>query len=113
MHLASSQRAPLLRTCAVSLLLTGVTGFLSFSALAQPAPAEESAQGESLSSEASPPKKGAYLSDWYNQDLTLIGSKDISFGPQPVDDIYLDFGDGNFRAHSEGWGYYAGVGYQF
>ncbi|SDS74953.1 nucleoside-specific channel-forming protein [Pseudomonas sp. Z003-0.4C(8344-21)] len=91
MHFASSHRAPFLRTCAVSLLLTGVTGFLSHSAYAQPAPAEESAQGESLSPEASPPKKGAYLSDWYNQDLTLIGSKDISFGPQPADDIYLEY----------------------
>lgn len=91
MHLALSHRAPLLRTFAVSLLLTGVTGFLSLSALAQPAPAEESAQGETLSPEASPRKEGAYLSDWYNQDLTLIGSKDISFGPQPADDIYLEY----------------------
>jgi nucleoside-specific channel-forming protein len=25
----------------------------------------------------------------------------------------LNFGEGNFRARSDGWGYYAGVGYQF
>ncbi len=94
---------------AATLLLTAVTGLLSTTTQAQPT--EASAQGETLSPEAIPSKKGAYLSDWYNQDLTFIGSKDISFGPQPVDDIYLDFGDGNFRARSEG--YYAGVGYQF
>lgn len=91
MHAASLLRAPFARTFAVSLLLTGVTGVLSHSALAQPALPDESAQGEALSPEAAPPKKGAYLSDWYNQDLTLIGSKDISFGPQPADDIYLEY----------------------
>ena len=31
------------------------------------------------------------LSGWYNQDLMLIGSKDISFGPRPADDIYLEY----------------------
>lgn len=91
MHAASPLRAPFARTFAVSLLLAGVTGVLSHSAVAQPALPEESAQGETLSPEASPPKEGAYLSDWYNQDLTLIGSKDISFGPQPADDIYLEY----------------------
>ncbi len=91
MHAASLLRAPFARTFAVSLLLTGVTGVLSHSALAQPALPDESAKGEALSPEAAPAKKGAYLSDWYNQDLTLIGSKDISFGPQPADDIYLEY----------------------
>lgn len=90
MHRTSS-RVTCSRTFAVSLLLASVTGLLSSTVLAQPAPAEESAQGETLSPEASPPKKGVYLSDWFNQDLTVIGSKDISFGPQPADDIYLEY----------------------
>lgn len=34
---------------------------------------------------------GPYLSDWYHQNLTAIGSKNIRFGPQPVDDIYLEY----------------------
>jgi nucleoside-specific channel-forming protein len=89
--LCSSRRATRSRTLAVSLLLASVTGLLSCNTLAQPATPEESAQGEALSPEASPPKKGAYLSDWFNQDLTVIGSKDISFGPQPADDIYLEY----------------------
>ena len=75
----------------VSLLLSAVTGVLSPSILAQEQPVDDSAQGETLSPEASPTKKGAYLSDWFNQDLTLIGSKDISFGPKPQDDIYLEY----------------------
>ncbi len=90
MH-CTSRRVTCSRTFAVSLLLASVTGLLSSHVLAQPATAEESAQGEALSPEASPPKKGAYLSDWFNQDLTVIGSKDISFGPQPADDIYLEY----------------------
>ncbi len=56
-----------------------------------PAQGEESAQGEDLSYEVAPPEKGTYLSSWYNQNVTLIGSKDISFGPRPVDDIYLEY----------------------
>src|SRR5690242_15866364 len=91
MHAFSCHRRRGARTFAVSLLLAGVTGVLSHTALAQPVLPDESAQGEALSPEASPPKKGAYLSDWYNQDLMLIGSKDISFGPQPADDIYLEY----------------------
>ncbi|MFP3374411.1 nucleoside-specific channel-forming protein Tsx, partial [Pseudomonas sp. SIMBA_068] len=60
----------------VSLLLAAVTGVLSAPILAQPTPVDDSAQGETLSPqtkspEASPAKKGAYLSDWFNQDLTL------------------------------------------
>ena len=79
------------RTLAVSLWLAGVTGLPS--AFAQPpaAPADDSAQGESLSADVQPAKQGAYLSGWYNQDLMLIGSKDISFGPRPADDIYLEY----------------------
>ena len=75
----------------VSLLLAAVTGVLSAPILAQEKPADDSAQGETLAPEASPTKKGAYLSEWFNQDLTLIGSKDISFGPKPSDDIYLEY----------------------
>lgn len=90
MH-ATSRRTASCPTVAVSLLLSAVTGLLSCAALAQEKTVDESAQGETLSAEASPPKKGAYLSDWFNQDLTLIGSKDISFGPQPADDVYLEY----------------------
>ena len=75
----------------VSLLLSAVTGVLSPPILAQEQPVDDSAQGETLSPEASPAKKGVYLSDWFNQDLTLIGSKDISFGPKPADDVYLEY----------------------
>lgn len=32
-----------------------------------------------------------YLSDWYHQNVTVIGSKNIRFGPQQVDDIYLEY----------------------
>ena len=75
----------------VSLLLAAVTGLLSAPIFAQEKPVDDSAQGETLSPEASPTKKGVYLSEWFNQDLTLIGSKDISFGPKPSDDIYLEY----------------------
>ncbi|MBN2992602.1 nucleoside-specific channel-forming protein Tsx [Pseudomonas cedrina subsp. fulgida] len=83
-------------TFGVSLLLIAVTGVLSAPILAQGQPVDDSAQGETLSPqtkspEPSPAKPGAYLSDWFNQDLTLIGSKDISFGPKPQDDIYLEY----------------------
>lgn len=87
MHRTSRLPAPL----AVSVLLAAVTGLLSAPILAQSKPTDDSAQGETLAPEASPAKQGVYLSDWFNQDLTLIGSKDISFGPKPTDDIYLEY----------------------
>lgn len=88
MHPTSKPRAGL----GVSLLLAAVTGVLSAPLLAQEKPIDDSAQGETLSPEANPPtKKGVYLSEWFNQDLTLIGSKDISFGPKPQDDVYLEY----------------------
>ncbi|MCF5517295.1 nucleoside-specific channel-forming protein Tsx, partial [Pseudomonas sp. PA-3-6E] len=88
MHPTSKPRAGL----GVSLLLAAVTGVLSAPILAQEKPVDDSAQGETLSPEANPPaKKGVYLSEWFNQDLTLIGSKDISFGPKPQDDVYLEY----------------------
>lgn len=60
--------------------------------LAAPAVATDSAQGETASPAAQQTdNRSPYLSSWYNQDLTLIGSKDISFGPQPVDDVYLEY----------------------
>ena len=72
MHLTSRPRA----CFGVSLLLAAVTGVLSAPILAQEKPADDSAQGETLSPEASPAtKKGVYLSQWFNQDLTLIGSQ--------------------------------------
>ncbi|MCF8976446.1 outer membrane protein OmpK, partial [Pseudomonas edaphica] len=92
MHLTSRRPA----CFGVSLLLAAVTGVLSAPILAQQKPTDDSAQGETLSPEtknpeASPVKKGVYMSDWFNQDLTLIGSKDISFGPKPQDDVYLEY----------------------
>ena len=88
MHPTSKPRACL----GASLLLAAVTGVLSAPILAQQKPVDDSAQGETLSPEATPPaKKGVYLSEWFNQDLTLIGSKDISFGPKPQDDVYLEY----------------------
>ena len=80
----------------VSLLLAAVTGVLSVPILAQEKPVYDSAQGETLSPktkspEASTAKNSPYLSNWFNQDLTLIGSKDISFGPKPQDDVYLEY----------------------
>lgn len=87
MHLTSRRPAYF----GVSLLLVAVTGVLSPPILAQQPPIDDSAQGETLSPEASPAKKNVYLSDWFNQDLTLIGSKDISFGPKPQDDVYLEY----------------------
>jgi len=44
-----------------------------------------------------PPQSAAAPNDaakdlpWFNQDVTMIGSKDISFGPRPSDDIYLEY----------------------
>lgn len=73
------------------LLLGAVTGLLSVTTHAQDNPPSESAQGETLSPAAAAAKSGPYLSDWYNQNFTLIGTKDISFGPRPVDDIYLEY----------------------
>jgi len=87
MHLTSRPRG----CFGVSLLLAAVTGVLSAPILAQETPADDSAQGETLSPEATQSNKGPYLSEWFNQDLTLIGSKDISFGPKPSDDIYLEY----------------------
>lgn len=66
----------------IPLLLAAAAALPCTTALAQPTTTEDSAQGEALSPPAVPKEsKGAYFSDWFNQDLTLIGSKDISFGP--------------------------------
>lgn len=79
-------------TFLMPLLFAAAAALPCTSVLAQPPAAEDSAQGEALSPPASPKEgKGAYFSDWFNQDLTLIGSKDISFGPKPNDDIYLEY----------------------
>ena len=32
-----------------------------------------------------------YLSDWFHQQVQIIGSHNIRFGPRPVDDIYLEY----------------------
>ena len=65
----STSRRPAL--FGVSLLLAAVTGVLSAPILAQEKPVDDSAQGETLSPEtkgpeASPTKKGVYLSEWFN-----------------------------------------------
>lgn len=44
--------------------------------------------------------------------FTLVG-RYFHNGGNWEDGSELNFGDGNFRARSNGWGYYAGVGYQF
>ncbi|MCM5703551.1 nucleoside-specific channel-forming protein Tsx [Larsenimonas salina] len=35
--------------------------------------------------------RSEYLSSWLNQNVTVIGSKNIRFGPQQIDDIYLEY----------------------
>ncbi|RKQ97227.1 nucleoside-specific channel-forming protein [Kushneria sinocarnis] len=53
---------------------------------------DDAAQGETASYEiTSEEPQSAYLSDWYNQNLTVIGSKNIRFGPQQIDDVYLEY----------------------
>lgn len=64
---------------------------MAASAAEPPAGGTDSAQGEGLSYEVSPPVDQTKAAPWYNQNLTLIGSKDISFGPRPNDDIYLEY----------------------
>ncbi|GHC18459.1 nucleoside-specific channel-forming protein Tsx [Kushneria pakistanensis] len=50
------------------------------------------ASGETASYETTEDApRSAYLSDWYNQNVTVIGSKNIRFGPQQIDDIYLEY----------------------
>ena len=44
--------------------------------------------------------------------FTLVG-RYFHNGGNWEDGSELNFGDGNFRARSNGWGYYAGIGYQF
>ncbi len=44
--------------------------------------------------------------------FTLVG-RYFHNGGNWQDGSELNFGDGHFRARSDGWGYYAGVGYQF
>jgi len=44
--------------------------------------------------------------------FTLVG-RYFHNGGNWEDGSELNFGEGNFRARSDGWGYYAGVGYQF
>ncbi|WP_106477212.1 nucleoside-specific channel-forming protein Tsx [Phytohalomonas tamaricis] len=52
----------------------------------------DTASGETASYEITEDEpRSEYLSDWYNQNLTIIGDKNIRFGPQPVDDIYLEY----------------------
>ncbi|OWQ34806.1 nucleoside-specific channel-forming protein Tsx [Pseudomonas sp. DrBHI1] len=91
MRQPASLRPAARSSLAASLLLGAVTGLLSTTSHALDTASNESAQGEALSPAAAPVKAGPYLSDWYNQNFTLIGTKDISFGPRPVDDIYLEY----------------------
>jgi nucleoside-specific channel-forming protein len=44
--------------------------------------------------------------------FTLVG-RYFHNGGNWEDGSELNFGDGDFRARSNGWGYYAGIGYQF
>ena len=44
--------------------------------------------------------------------FTLVG-RHFHNGGNWQDGSQLNFGDGDFRGRSDGWGYYAGVGYQF
>lgn len=58
-------------TFLMPLLFAAAAALPCTSVLAQPPAAEDSAQGEALSPPASPKEgKGAYFSDWFNQDLT-------------------------------------------
>ncbi|WP_457808216.1 nucleoside-specific channel-forming protein Tsx [Kushneria sp. EE4] len=55
-------------------------------------PDGSAASGETASYETTDDSpRSAYLSDWYNQNVTVIGSKDIRFGPQRIDDVYLEY----------------------
>lgn len=52
----------------------------------------DAASGETASYEITDDEpQSAYLSDWYNQNVTVIGSKNVRFGPQQIDDIYLEY----------------------
>lgn len=51
---------------------------------------DPSQAGSKRSVQAAEPES-EYISDWFHQQVQLIGSKDIRFGPQPVDDIYLEY----------------------
>ncbi|HET7314909.1 nucleoside-specific channel-forming protein Tsx [Salinisphaera sp.] len=67
-------------------------------ALAVPAVASAAEGGSQGARSATPGSKTAlqdsrspYLSDWFHQHVSLIGSAGIRFGPTHVDDIYLEY----------------------
>lgn len=88
-HAVSYRRTTVLNTLGIAAL--SLTGSLSCWAATAPAKGADSAQGEDLSYEVTPANTTQKAAPWYNQNLTLIGSKDISFGPRPSDDIYLEY----------------------
>lgn len=86
-------RASLRTSFGASHALIATALLLPLSAHAGPQDTETpAASGETASYETTDEApRSAYLSDWYNQNVTVIGSKDIRFGPQKIDDIYLEY----------------------
>ncbi|SPJ33305.1 nucleoside-specific channel-forming protein Tsx [Kushneria phyllosphaerae] len=93
LSMPASCRASLRTSFAMSGALVATALLLPLTAHADQQSSETpAASGETASydtTDESP--RSAYLSDWYNQNVTVIGSKDIRFGPQKIDDIYLEY----------------------
>ncbi|WP_082890389.1 nucleoside-specific channel-forming protein Tsx [Halotalea alkalilenta] len=51
----------------------------------------DDASGETLSYQATDDSRSPYLSDWLNQAVNVVGSGHTRFGPQKVDDLYLEY----------------------
>lgn len=75
-----------------TLPLLGALAFLPLTSQAADQATGEDATGQTASYETTEQApRSEYLSDWYNQNVTIIGSKNIRFGPQQIDDIYLEY----------------------
>lgn len=65
-------------------------GVIHLGAKPIPVPETDRAQGQALNNDALP-DNSPYLSDWLHQTINVIGSKDIRFGPDKVNDLYLEY----------------------
>lgn len=53
--------------------------------------AQQEVDTHKLASVPAQSKSSPYMSEWLTQHINVIGSHDIRFGPQPVDDVYLEY----------------------
>lgn len=82
-------RSPIIKAS----LATALTGMLlSQPACAATADASSAADSVQSSTEVTPSARDSpYLSSWYHQSLSVIGDKNVRFGPYRDNDIYLEY----------------------